>query len=646
MPPKFDQSGVKNVADVEQLIGNIRTVISAGDEKIGLGLCMLTKHNHFMFSEEIRDSNSSNQTIRYGIAIHEKETDAFFSSINNVIRIKRSIKALGGEFSNFYSLTDKVFSQILSQRNSSYVGNGNNSEGELALRRLCSTAVSTYASDMHVLLHPDSADVSFRVQGDLWPYASYSRRDMEELMRIMYNLDATSGATGITFDLDTSLDYQTHMQDINLENKINVRYHHSILGNKKVDIVCRLNPISNRTQGNKSHFDLVEAGYLDGQKTKLNEGTLAVNGLLVLCGVTGSGKTTTIENQLIFKYESKNRQIKLTSLEEPIETQLSFLYPVDINKTRPMEVSQPNGKPTLGERYIQAIADIGRKDVNGVLLGEIRIKSAAQAVVHLVDTGQHIFTTIHTPNALATYEKLLNMECPKDILLKPDFFACIVYQELVQLLCPHCSQTVEESRSKKVKDEHGALMVGDELYSIYQSELKTLGHDIRIRNPSGCSACEKSEKVVEQPNGSTVKIGKKGIDGRTVVAEVFKANDKILSIMSDGMNGAYSYYKGLFRLEGHYHCDGLKAKEHALSKVFQGKVCLSNFNNLTPIGPFLFSLHTISDDINLELQRMRISINNGHGFDMFQYLGDIDILLKWQLEYREGLKRNIRAEVA
>jgi type II secretory ATPase GspE/PulE/Tfp pilus assembly ATPase PilB-like protein len=735
-----------------QFLSRVKSIVERG--KMGSFIDISSFLNYEMCAYAENGALNESETVKYGLLIAESSSKQFFSSpmaVSHAIQALR-VRALGSiNISGIRIVNDDVYHQIIEERQTLNAAKGDK------LRSLISMAQEADTSDIHLYLTPDHAKIQFRIQGRLWTYYdSYARVDMDIILRELFFSTSSSGYSNTRFEFDKTLDFKSSVMSLNGDYTVNIRYHHSACDKGRVDVTMRLAPVKN-TAVTHENKPLETFGYLRDQAKIIDTATLAINGMVTLAGVTGSGKTTTIINQLIYKYKMRNGQIKLVSIEDPVEAILPFMRSKDINATRVTKAIDEKRQPTDTEKLTTAIKDIGREDCDGVLLGEIRTAEAAIAGVNLADTGQHIMTTIHTRNNLGVYEKLLNLGCPKDIIFKPDFFAALVYQELVQRLCNDCKLTIEEAinysnyghkmwvnpsngrvsteknhvvngqsgftfiddfghelffsldhgfytepdvpakleqRLKvngdiivdseliselKISDngyivtpdgsfvlifpvhqrgytgaynEEGRPILTKSLLNVIDQRLSKFKSKLRLRDPRahhpnsssdfepmGCKTCESGRKSLTQPNSNKINVGYRGLSkpGQTVAAEVLQPTSKLLNILSTSLSSGIEYYSTLYRLEGRHTVDGLTSTEHAFHKVLKGEVCIDFFNEKYDLSKFLDNCSDIEDQINLDLKKMNIVINNGNGFQMLDYLDDVNLLTKWQKEYRSQL---------
>src|SRR6185436_19628797 len=176
-------------------------------------------------------------------------------------------------------------------------------------------------------------------------------------------------------------------------------------------------------------------------------------GILVLTGPTGSGKTTTLYSMLAkLNVESVN----IMTLEDPVEYPVAMMRQTSVNETAKMDFG--NG-----------IRSIMRQDPDIILVGEIRDRDTAEMAFRAAMTGHQVFTTLHTNSALGTFPRLL------DIGITPDIMAGniigIIAQRLVRLLCKHCKEAYTPSVEER-------QLLGAELDS-----------GAKIFRPVGCDRC-------------------------------------------------------------------------------------------------------------------------------------------------------------
>ena len=154
-------------------------------------------------------------------------------------------------------------------------------------------------------------------------------------------------------------------------------------------------------------------------------------GILVVTGPTGSGKTTTLYSLLSHQ---NTESVNIMTLEDPVE------YPVtQMRQTSVAEVNKVD--------FANGIRSIMRQDPDIILVGEVRDADTATMAFRAAMTGHQVFTTLHTNSALGAFPRLI------DIGISPDIMAGniigVVAQRLVRVLCPHCKEPTKPSDDQR-----------------------------------------------------------------------------------------------------------------------------------------------------------------------------------------------------
>lgn len=258
------------------------------------------------------------------------------------------------------------------------------------------------ASDIHIQPTREGIDIRFRINGDLitWKQLSIEHRRplINEIKRLTNLSIAVSGKAQ-----DGRISYQAWQLDLRA----------SLLPSQYGEkIVLRLLDLARK-------FELSSLGFDENTHNDLLEALSAKNGVLIISGPTGSGKTTTLYTLLcaIDRY-SKN----IITLEDPIEYGIPGLTQVQISKK-------------LG--FADALRAILRQDPDVILVGEIRDNETADLCIKAAATGHFVLSTLHANGAPEVITRLLNMDADAHLLKSVLRFSAA--QRLVKKLCPVCS---------------------------------------------------------------------------------------------------------------------------------------------------------------------------------------------------------------
>jgi general secretion pathway protein E len=206
------------------------------------------------------------------------------------------------------------------------------------------------------------------------------------------------------------------------------------------------------------------------------------HGMIVICGPTGSGKTTTLATALSILNEPTR---KILTIEDPVEYEIPG-------------VNQSQVKPAIGLTFASALRSFVRQDPDVIMVGEVRDSETAHVAVHAALTGHLVLTTLHTENAAAAVPRLLDLGV-EDFLLRSTLRA-VIAQRLVRRLCERC-------RSKKMLCK--ADMSADPRYA-------AVGFDVgdAVYEPVGCESC-----------------GGAGYRGRLGIFEVLELSHEVRSLI-------------------------------------------------------------------------------------------------------------------
>jgi general secretion pathway protein E len=226
---------------------------------------------------------------------------------------------------------------------------------------------------------------------------------------------------------------------------------------------------------------------LDFTKLGLNEATQAnlhrlmslPNGIVLVTGPTGSGKTTTLYTAL----KHLNRpELKLFTVEDPIEYQLSGINQIQV-------------QPQIGLDFPVALRSILRQDPDIVMIGEIRDLETARIAIQAALTGHLVFSTLHTNSAVAAITRLIDIGLERYLLAST--VSGVMAQRLVRKLCHGCARPHRD---------------GDRLHGKLRMALpEGMAIDLSgSREPVGCEAC-----------------GGTGYSGRTTISELLVIDDSM-----------------------------------------------------------------------------------------------------------------------
>ena len=245
------------------------------------------------------------------------------------------------------------------------------------------------------------------------------------------------------------------------------------------------------------------------------------NGIVLVTGPTGSGKTTTLYSTL---KQLATEEVNVSTVEDPIEmVEDSF--------------NQTQVQPQINFSFAEGVRTLMRQDPDIIMVGEIRDLATAEMAIQAALTGHLVLSTLHTNDAPTAITRLLDLGVPAH-LLKVTLNG-VMAQRLVRTLCPHCKQTIELNRA----EDQSAW---DALVAPWKSK-----HPAKLYKPVGCLECRMTgfmgrigiyETLVFSPEMKKL-VGEK-VDLSVLREQAFKEGMKPLRI-----SGAMKVGAGLTTIE-------------------------------------------------------------------------------------------------
>ena len=171
-------------------------------------------------------------------------------------------------------------------------------------------------------------------------------------------------------------------------------------------------------------LDIEKLGFSEEAVLKLKKISKLPHGMILVCGPTGSGKTTTLYSILKF-VDSPEKNI--VTVEDPVEYQLEG-------------INQVNARPEIGLTFASALRSILRQDPNVIMIGEIRDYETVDIAIKSALTGHLVLSTLHTTTASGAIVRLVNMGAEPYLINSS--LVCVVSQRLVRQVCSYCKEQV------------------------------------------------------------------------------------------------------------------------------------------------------------------------------------------------------------
>jgi len=339
------------------------------------------------------------------------------------------------------------------------------------LNSLITRALKMGASDMHLEPYSGKYRVRFRIDGvlqEVEQLAARMRLPIASRLKILSGMDIA--------EKRRPQDGKIAMKIANEELDIRVS---SLPLNEGESIVMRF------LRQDSINYDIDVLGLSADIRSFIEEDLTRTAGVILLTGPTGSGKTTSLYT---FLNAINNDEVKIITLEDPVEYQLDGVNQVQINSD-------------IDFNFSAGLRSIVRQDPDVIMLGEIRDKETAQVAMQSALTGHLVFSTVHTNDAPSAYTRLLDLGA-EEYLLNAALIS-VIAQRLARKLCSNCAVPLE-----------GAEQV------VKQYQLKELADknkvSINLRQATGCDCCNHT-----------------GFKGRMAVVEYLRCDEEIKSIAKD-----------------------------------------------------------------------------------------------------------------
>jgi type IV pilus assembly protein PilB len=231
------------------------------------------------------------------------------------------------------------------------------------------------------------------------------------------------------------------------------------------------------------NLDTKKLGFSDHALEILAKVSALPHGMILVCGPTGSGKTTTLY-AVLKSVDSPDKNI--ITVEDPVEFQLEG-------------INQVTAKPEIGLSFAAALRSILRQDPDIIMIGEIRDYETVDIAIKSALTGHLVLSTLHTTTAAGAVVRLVNMGVEPYLINSS--LACVIAQRLVRKICSYCKES---------------YLLKDEIVQRLKLDVRKVVN-IQFYKGKGCQHCFNS-----------------GYSGRTVIAEVLQISQPIRDLILSG----------------------------------------------------------------------------------------------------------------
>ena len=396
-------------------------------------------------------------------------------------------------------------------------------------------AIDKGVSDIHFDPYEEGIKIRIRIDGLLHDYSIvplYVKRNLVTRIKIISGMNITESRIPQDGAIRTTINNQP----------IDIRV--SVLPtNMGEKVVLRIMDYTMSAQG-IDHID-----FSDFNITKIHKMMELPNGIILVTGATGSGKSTTVYSVL---QALNDEETNIITVEDPVEMNIEG-------------INQVQTQSEIGLTFASVLRSILRQDPDIIMVGEIRDDETARIAVRAAITGHLVLSTIHTNNALNTIERLTDMSVERYLL--GSALSGIISQKLARRLCPKC---------KKIRPT-----------TDYEKEIfrKTMKQEVNeIYDAVGCDECSK------------------GYRGRIAVHEVLLLNQHVRDAITQNVS------KAELRKAVYGRADTRTMLEDGLGKVLQGDTTFDEIIKLIDLDDDLGS----DTQLGLQNQIEDADLNDKH----------------------------------
>lgn len=397
------------------------------------------------------------------------------------------------------------------------------------------------ASDAHLEVRGEYALLNARVGGVMRRIGNYPAQIVIDAVSAAFTVQAEElSRSDAAFNARLPQQAMIPIRDKDKDYTLRYQSHPSVGG---FDVVLRILHSSASSSGRVK--SLPELGYLPSQVEQLDLAMQSAWGGVFVAGVTGSGKTTTLNTMLSMMAVGGER--KIISIEDPVEYIVPGVTHLSVQRTNAVGGENP---------FLNAMRAFLRLDPDIGMFGEVRDQLSGEIAQAAIETGHKIFTTVHATSALGIVSRLTSKMVGLDrhAVCNPEFLSILVYQALLPKNCPHCKMPA--------KQHLPAAELAD-----YETLFGLDIDRIMCASDDGCPHC----RIPGVDYSSVVHAGTSGV---CVAAEVITPDSALLRLLLAGRD---------LDARDHYHAtrvasfsspdmQGKAAWGHALYSVAQGQI--------------------------------------------------------------------------
>ncbi|EBT2375120.1 pilus assembly protein [Salmonella enterica] len=396
------------------------------------------------------------------------------------------------------------------------------------------------ASDIHCTTHPGLTRIEMRVHGELETISELAEEDgnAQAATIILSMCDVTDPQ----FYPGQKQDGRVAAKFLRKVGLFGARYSHTPTADG-LHYVMRVIPDDGDVVPT-----LENLGYLPEQIRLIQRILRIPEGMVILSGPTGSGKSTTLRACSDLYLKRTRYKKRLLTVEDPPEGRIvgAIQTPILCDKADEAEVRRA---------WERALSSALRLDPDAILPGELRDLISILAGIFAAQTGHLVLSTLHANSAFSIPERMITIGANAGLVADAQLLIGLISQRLVQVLCPACRIPWSVKKEQLTTEEREYLGKYCTVEGVCRPE------NLHFRNEDGCPSCRKAVTI----NGRQVATVGKGVGGRSVVAEVVRPDTTLFRLLiQEGKEAAKAYWLS--------ELGGITRRTHLLHKLNDGLV--------------------------------------------------------------------------
>lgn len=413
------------------------------------------------------------------------------------------------------------------------------SGSESRLLRYFRAAAELGASDIHFLITADLLRVRMRIHGELCTVDERSSAEGYALLGTA--ILAVSDVSEPMFFPRREQDARLMASFMRRAGLFGARYSHRPTPDGLYAVMRLIADDASRVPTPE------QLGFLPEQGRLLTRMYRRPEGLFLLTGPTGSGKSTTLRSLCRAWIEHNQNRRSLLTIEDPVEGAI-------LDSIQTALQADKADENAVRVAWSRALASAMRLDPDAIMEGEIRDLLSLMASIYAAQTGHLLLSTLHTNSALGILPRMVTMGASIDLIADASLMIGMVSQRLVPELCPHCR--IPWSVRAATLDAESLQMLATFCCT---DDCRT--EQLFFRHPDGCEHCRRDVVI----NGEVRAVVSKGLRGRTVIAEVIEPDTRLFSLYRrEGLAAARDYWLTTL--------SGISRVEHLRIRCAQGRV--------------------------------------------------------------------------